>query len=128
MNISLPDEHSVVIDGRAMTFEREITHLVTLADRVILRFQIDDFAAGDVTVGRNILCLGADGKPLWRIADHGKSMYRGENSHGRDPRDVVPRPFLSLAPRQGEIVANIPGEVYAIDPETGNLSEPRPYM
>ncbi len=112
---------TLTINGRELTFEQEIYQSVELPDRVIVLLHPGDFAKDDPLKGCNIIALDEDGEMLWRIQDRGVTLTT------KDGKEISESyTGLGLAKDEKTVRVSTPfGFLYELDPETGQISNPK---
>ena len=123
------DSCGICVNDRQHSFDQRIDEIIELGDKVIILLNTDYFDYGDPMVGRNVLCYGADGELLWRVADHGCVIHARHDDPVTQPDEegerYVPQSILGMDIEEGtgKIKIGLPDWHYTVDPETGELSD-----
>ena len=129
IDVTTPDKNTIEIGGTVHAFKQEIADVIPLEDRVLIRLATWSHDYGDPMVGRNVLCYGADGDLLWRVADHGCTIGAGDEDPVTQPDEEgerrVPQSVMGMFVDEdtGKIKVGLPMWMYTLNPETSELSE-----
>ena len=117
MKFEKSEPRLISVNGQTLEFDQRIKEIIELPDRLIIRLVLDDFPRDRSFDGRNIVCIGEDGKTLWRIENSGVEI---EISSG----PTILLGYYDLwRPEDGDTikVGGLDWE-YDLDPETGGIS------
>ena len=129
IDVTTPDERTIVINGTRIDLGKRAYRMITLPDRLIVLLHTSDHDYGEPMVGRNVLCYGADGELLWRVADHGCVIHARHDDPVTQPDEEgerrVPQSVMGMFVDEdtGKIKIGLPRWHYTLNPETGELSD-----
>ena len=119
MRVEQIGDREVRVDGKVIKFERQIDQILAMSDQIIVAFGVFEFPEDDPDAGRNVFAYDRSGKQLWRIED--AKVMRG----GRTV-DKVSQGCTGLQLKEdGTIHAWVVDWRYDLDPETGEISNPK---
>jgi len=110
---------SISVNGNKVEFDQRVDEVVELEDCVIVNLLIDDFPEDRSFDGRNVVCVGEDGKTRWKIEDSGVNV---KVSFG----PTIRVGYYDLWRPEGDDTIKVGGIdwTYDLDPETGHISNP----
>lgn len=116
--------YTIEFNGKKIQIQEGIIDEYFLDDRIILVLKPnDDIDPSDRIISRNIICLGLDGKEMWRAEDHGRiAGFMEDGRHYASPYSQV-----GLG-KDGNICAwDQEGYVNTLHPDTGKILASDPY-
>ena len=103
----------VEFDGKRIELDKRVEESISLGDKAIVLFYVNDYEVGDMMVGRNIVAYDEDGNELWRVEDHGLR---------RPAAPDVPDAFFDIhVDDDGRLWGGTPGIYLEIDLGTGKI-------
>ena len=103
----------VEFDGKRIELDKRVEESISLGDKAIVLFYVNDYEVGDMMVGRNIVAYDKDGNELWRVEDHGLRR--------RSERRAPDAFFDIRLDEEGRLWGGTPGIYLEIDLGTGKI-------